>query len=78
LSWYKHAQEVQITSWSNEGMNVVIDGKRYWIRGYNPQSHNHLRVLIRARAYGKAKQLLRSLGAERVHDPNDPQGDLFQ
>jgi hypothetical protein len=58
MNWFKRAQaEVIITRFGPEGMGVIIDGKRYRCSGYSPLVHRQLEALIRAKAWGKAKQL---------------------
>ena len=66
MNWYKRAQQqVMITRTGPEGLAVIIDGKRYHCSGYNPLAHRRLEALIKAKAWGKAKQMCRSLQCVR-------------
>jgi len=60
VNWYKMAMdEVIVSSWSNEGIVVYIDGKRYFCSSFKPKEFKYLNQLIKVKAWGKAKNLLK-------------------
>jgi len=68
MNWFKRSfiieagyPEVILLRYNPEGMTVLIDNVRYRCPGYYPTVVARLNALIRAKAWGKAKQLLRTI-----------------
>ncbi len=66
MNWYKFSQSppVVIASWTNEGVVTYIDGKRYFCKGFKPKEFNYLNTLIKNKAWGKAKNVIRNWPCE--------------
>lgn len=68
-SWYFKKESEQprviVSSWSDEGVAVYIDGIRYFCRGYKPREKAKLDQYIKNKAWGKAIQVIRNWPAER-------------
>jgi len=61
MSWYKKAQEeIVIGSYGNWGITVYINGTKYYCSQFKPKEFAYLRQLIRNKAFGKAKQLIKN------------------
>ena len=56
---------VIIAAWSNEGVTVYIDGVRYFCKGFEPKKFNYLKALIKNKAWGKAKNVVKAWPSER-------------
>lgn len=78
MSWYKYAQqEVIITSYGNHGITAYIDGKKYFCPKFNPKLFGQLRELIKNKAWGKAKQVLKNWPCDRDNEQERNQMKLF-
>lgn len=80
MNWYKVSQsEVQIASWCDEGVVVYIDNKRYWCAGKDTRLMRKLNSLINAKAWGKAKNLIRNWPCvrEEINQEPEPQGNIW-
>ena len=86
MNWWKKANhrfagvpEVILLRYGPEGMYLLIDNIRYRCPGFVPGVKARMDALIRARAWGKAKQLCRSINCvnEEKEKQQDSQLTLF-